>query len=246
MKTGTVFPLIMRFILIFGIFKIAFADGSLTVHTVPEGIEVWLDNMFIGNSPINNKKLKPGQYTLKLVDPVQRSSTEEDVFIQDNETTVIEKTIKSNFGTLKITSDPEGAEVYVSTELGKTPLSNEFMNPGKYRLEIRHPNTKYHPISEDLVIPKGEMVSIAKELEKEKTFGKKDMFRLILGAGTAVGFIFGAIEYGLYKQYNEQAGFPVADSDKLRKDADKSKFLSILGIIGGSLCLTGLEIVAFF
>ena len=231
--------------------NVVFGDGALTVRTEPEGIEVWLDNNFVGDSPIIEKKLKSGRYTLKLVDPVQRSSTIEEIFIQENETTIIEKTIKSKFGSLKINSDPEGAKVYLFTELGTTPLSNDFMNPGKYRLELRHPNSKYHLVSEDIVIPRGETVSLSKALQfeeeevvKKKIWDKKALLRVALGAGTAAGYIFSIVEYGMFKKYNEQ--YETVKLDSLKKSADDSKLWSILGIVGGSLCLVGLEIVAFF
>ena len=226
-----------------------FADGFLTVRTDPDGIEVWLDDNFVGDSPITDKKLKSGRYSLKLVDPVQHSSTVEDIFIQDNENTVIEKTIKSKFGSLKVTSVPEGAEVSIATELGPTPVSNDFMNPGKYRLEIRHPDSKYHPIIEEIVIPRGESVSLSKTLEKEKTFDKKDFWRLVLGAGTAGGYVWGIVQYANYARSSERA-VNYSYSEDERKDYDKKKngalVQSILGIVGGSLCLVGLEIVAFF
>jgi hypothetical protein len=226
-----------------------FADGFLTVHTDPEGIEVWLDDNFVGDSPITDKKLKSGRYSLKLVDPVQHSSTVEEIYIQDNENTVVEKTIKSKFGTLKVTSVPEGAEVSIATELGPTPVSNDFMNPGKYRLEIRHPDSRYHPVIEEIVIPRGESVSLSKTLEKEKSFDKKDFWRLVLGAGTAGGYVWGIVQYANYTRNVERTVNYSYDQEK-RDEFDKKKngalAQSILGIVGGSLCLIGLEIVAFF
>lgn len=226
-----------------------FADGFLTVRTDPEGIEVWLDDNFVGDSPIIDKKLKSGRYSLKLVDPVQHSSTVEEIYIQDNENTVIEKTIKSKFGTLKVTSVPEGADVSIATELGPTPVSNDFMNPGKYRLEIRHPDAKYHPIVEEIVIPRGESVSLSKTLEKEKAFDNKDFWRLALGAGTAGGYVWGIVQYAKYTRYIERSRNSVYDQSEQDDFVKKSKgslTQSILGIVGGSLCLIGLEIVAFF
>ncbi|MCX7727163.1 MAG: PEGA domain-containing protein [Chitinispirillaceae bacterium] len=218
-----------------GIFN-ASGDGYLTVRTEPEGIEVWLDDKFIGESPIVDKKLKSGRYSLKLVDPVQHSSTVEEIFIQENENTVIERTISSKFGTLKITTVPEGANVLIATDLGSTPLSNDFMNPGKYRLEIRHPNKKYLPIVENIVIPRGETVSISKTLEKEKSFDQKDFWRLMLGAGTAAGYITGAFAIGRFRELNECRVV----------DRSGPLALSIIGISVGSLCLIGLEILSFF
>ena len=229
-----------------GFFLPVIADGFLTVRTDPDGIEVWLDDNFVGDSPVIDKKLKSGRYSLKLVDPVQHSSTVEEIFIQDNENTVIEKTIKSKFGSLKVTSVPEGAEVSIATELGPTPVSNDFMNPGKYRLEVRHPDKKYHPVVEEVVIPRGETVSLSKTLEKEKSWDKKDTWRIILGLGTAGGYVLGIVEYGQFKKLQQQAHlepqrYPDADQQKNGK-----LVWSILGTVAGSLCLVGLEIVAFF
>ncbi|MBN1576113.1 MAG: PEGA domain-containing protein [Chitinispirillaceae bacterium] len=229
-----------------GFFFSTYSDGFLTVRTDPDGIEVWLDDNFVGDSPVIDKKLKSGRYSLKLVDPVQHSSTVEEIFIQDNENTVIEKTIKSKFGSLKVTSVPEGAQVSIATELGPSPVSNDFMNPGKYRVEIRHPDKKYHPVVEEVVIPRGETVSLSKTLEKEKSWDNKDTWRILLGVGTAGGYILGIVQYGGFKKLQQQA---ILDP-QLYPDADKQKngklAWSIIGTAVGSLCLVGLEIVAFF
>jgi len=233
-----------------------FADGFLTVRTDPDGIEVWLDDNFVGDSPVVDKKLKSGRYSLKLVDPVQHSSTIEEIFIQDNENTVIEKTIKSKFGSLRANSVPEGAIVSISTELGPTPVSNDFMNPGKYRVEIRHPDKKYIPVVEEIVIPRGESVSLSKTLEREKSFTKKDFWRLALGAGTAGGYVWAIIAQGNYNEYSFKNEYKDRLRDNELKNEDLEKDFaakrgsalaqSIIGIVGGSLCLIGLEIVAFF
>jgi hypothetical protein len=232
------------------------ADGMLSVKTDPEGIEIWLDDQFIGDSPLLDKKLKPGRYSLKLVDPIQHSSTIEEIFIQDGETTVIEKTIKSKFGTLKINSTPEGAQVYISSDLGNTPVSNDFMNPGKYRIELRYPNKLYKSVMEDVVIPRGESVTISKTLEKRKVLDGQAKLRLLLGAGTVGGFVWAIIKQGNYKVFDNKIDeieiyrFNASDYNKTYKHWDeertKAAVMRTLGIIGGSLCLVGLEITAFF
>jgi hypothetical protein len=206
------------------------ADGVLTVKTDPEGIKIWLDDKYIGDSPLLDKKLKPGRYSLKLVDPVQQTSSVEEVFIQAGETTVIEKTVKSNYGSLKITSEPEGADVYISTALGKTPLSNDFMIPGKYRLEIKHPGKSYEAFMSDIVIPRGEMVSVNKSLEKKAILNSKAVWRLIFGAGAIGGYVVALVERG----------------DPNFGGSNGSVTGEILGIVLGSLCVVGFEIVGFF
>jgi hypothetical protein len=122
-----------------GLCSSVFAEGTLTVKTDPQGIEVWLGDKFIGQSPVIDKKIKAGRYTLKLVDPAQHTSTSEELLVQDGQPTVVERTIASKFGSLKITSSPQGADVYIATELGKTPVANDFMNPGRYRIHGTRP-----------------------------------------------------------------------------------------------------------
>lgn len=229
----------------------SYGEGTLNVKTDPEGIEVWIDDNFIGDSPILEKKLKPGRYTLKLIDPVQHSSTVEEIFIQEGESTIIEKTIKSKFGSLRINTDPEGAQVFISSELGKTPLANDFMNPGKYRVELKYPdNKKLAPIVEDIVIPRGETVNLTKAFKKEKLIDKNAKIRLALGAATAAFFIFGIVEQGTFKEnkrsseYQKEQQLLKAAAESTKK-ADKARIGSIIGVIGGSICLIGLEITTF-
>lgn len=224
-------------IILGGIFAIASAEGMLTVKTDPDGIEVWLNDKFLGQSPIIEKKIKAGRYTLKLVDAVQHSSTTEDVLIQDNETTVVERTITSKFGSLKITTVPEGAEVSIATELGRTPVSNDFMNPGRYRLEIKSPDSRHIPTVTEVTIAKGEVISIDEKLKTRQFLTKKNIASLCLTAGTAGGFVWGLVEQGNYKMYKERPNQAKADGAALQRT---------LGIILGSVCLVGLEIVALF
>ncbi|HUI92571.1 MAG TPA: PEGA domain-containing protein [Chitinivibrionales bacterium] len=207
------------------------SEGTLTVKTDPDGIEVWLDDKYIGDSPVMAKKLKAGRYSLKLVDPVQKTSTVEDVLIQANEETLIEKTVKSRYGSLKLNSDPEGADVYILTSLGKTPVSNDFIIPGKYRLEVRHQNKSYDKVVEDVTVAKGETVTLNKTLPKINALDGKALLRLALGAGAIGALVFTAVE-GFDKNSKSQG--------------NGSQNGQIIGIVAGSLCVIGFEIVAFF
>ncbi len=210
----------------------AYADGEgvLTVKTDPDGIEVWLDDQYIGDSPILEKKLKAGRYTVKLVDPVQHSSTSEDVFIQDGQPTVVEKTIKSRYGTLKVNSDPAGSDVYIITSLGQTPVSNDFIIPGKYRLEIKNQNKAFGKAVDDVVVPKGETVTVSKSLPRINPLDNKAMLRLAFGAGAIGGYVWSIVEA----------------SDPNHRGSNGSVPGEILGITLGTLCVVGFEIVAFF
>ncbi|MBN2037551.1 MAG: PEGA domain-containing protein [Chitinispirillaceae bacterium] len=227
--------------LAFGLASLARAqgEGSLTVRTDPEGIEVWVDDQFIGQSPIIGKKMKTGRYTIKLVDPAQHSSTNEEILIQDNEETVVERTITSKFGSLKVSTEPEGADVSIATELGKSPLANDFMIPGRYRLEIKPSNSRYLPKVTEVTITKGQMVTVEEQLKKKNFFTKKNIAAFCLFSGSAAGFIWAIAEQGNFKAYKERQP---ASSGKINGAA----LNRTLGIIIGSTCLIGLEIIALF
>ena len=231
---------------------LAVEEGSITVLTDPEGVEVWLGDKYLGDSPIQNRKLKTGRYTLKLIDPVQQVSATEEVLIQANQTTLVEKTLKAKFGTLKVESEPEGAEVFIATSLGKTPLENNFMNPGKYHIEIKHPKTKYQPVTEEITIPEGKKVELSNTLVKTSKFDKKAILRLLLGAGAIGCYVWAIIEQGIHKENEtnasclEKTGGDEKEIAKFEDDAESAAVWRTIGIIGGTVCVIGFEIVAFF
>ena len=231
----------------------AVEEGLLTVTTDPEGVEVWLDDKYVGDSPIESRKLRAGRYTIKLVDPVQQVSTTEEILIQAGEVTVVEKSLKAKFGTLKVTSEPEGAEVHISTALGKTPVENNFMNPGKYRIEIKHPKKSYLPVVEEVTIPAGKKVELTNTLAKKSPFDTKAVVRLLLGVGAIGGFVWAIVEQGNHEEFETTAqmieDYPDPGNPDIKKNKDKAKSAGVrrtIGIIVGSACVVGFEIVAFF
>jgi hypothetical protein len=230
-----------------GIFISCFAEGILTVKTDPEGIEIWLGDKFIGQSPVLEKKIRAGRYLLKLVDPAQHSSTSEDILIQDGEPLLIERTIASKFGSLKVTSAPEGSDVYIATVLGKTPLSNDFMNPGKYRIEIRPSSANYLTAVSEVTIPKGETVTIDKKLDRKKFLSTRNIVSLGLLAISAGGFTWGLIEQGHCRMYQERLKTVLpANKSALQDKVDGAALGRALGITAGGVGLIGLGIVVMF
>jgi len=223
------------------------ADATLTVRTSPEGLEVWLGDKYIGDAPIIEKRIKPGRYSLKIVDAVRHTSVVEQIFVREGEHKVIDKTVEGKYGTLRIDTDPQGAEVSIATSLGTTPVSNEFMIPGKYRLEVRHPNKIYEPVTEEVVVPRGETATLSHKLERKTPFTKKALLRLALGAGAAAGFVFAVIEQGKYKEYLKKAEYePAAEHNSYMEKSDDAAVLRTLGIVVGAACVIGFEVVAFF
>jgi hypothetical protein len=241
MKKPYFFPIFSLSILLFS--KIIVSDALLTVKTEPSGIEIWLEDKYLGDSPIINKIVKPGKYTLRLVDAFQHTSTQEHIDLKDGESVLVEKTIDSKFGSLRINSKPAGAQVYISNNLGKTPLVNDYMNPGKYRVELRHPHQRYKIYSEDIIINPGDQVELNRTLPKEKIFNKKGLIKIGLGAGALAGIIFATVSQGDYKDHYHQYRSIPTEHDKGKYE--NAKIYRNVAISGSILCLVGLEIVSF-
>ena len=121
--------------------------------------------------------------------------------------------------------------------LGKTPLINEFINPGKYIIEIRHPDKQFHPVLKNVVVSEGMANVVADTLFKDKILNNNAYLRLGLGAGALAGFIWAAFESGNRQTYRSQ---------KRYSDAGTAGTHLVLGVVAGSLCVIGFEIVAFF
>lgn len=217
-------------------------EGFLNVSTDPPGVEVWLGNNFIGNTPIISKKIETGSYEVKLIDPIQKVSLVEQVVISKGTTVVLEKKIVPKYGTLKINTVPQNANAYLTVPLGSTPLNSDFIVPGKYAIEIRHPDKLYKPISKNVIISEGGAVELLDTLEREimgtkKTSPKKALLRVGLGAGAIAGFIWAVVENGQNHTFEHEGWLDKAKSAATRRT---------LGVVAGSLCVVGFEIVAFF
>ncbi len=214
-------------------------DGLITVITEPAGVEVWMENHFIGNTPIKEKIVAPGKYEIRLIDPIQRITVTEEVFVASGKTAVLEKKMIPRFGSLQVKSIPENANVYLTVPLGKTPLNSEFIIPGKYHLEIRHPDSLYKVSEKQVVVNEGEMVELIDTLimKKKKIFDKKALIRLGLGAGAAAAFICAIVENGNNHHYKSSGLLDKAHTARIQRN---------IGIIGGAVCVVTFEIVAFF
>ncbi len=235
------FRLVMAFLFI--LFNhsqiLASKDGLITVITEPTGVEVWLGNSFIGNSPIREKIIAPGKYQIRLVDPIQKITATEEVLVDAGRTVVVEKKIIPRYGNLQVKSVPENANVFLTVPLGKTPLNSEFVIPGKYLVEIRHPDSLYKHSERQVVVCEGETVELFDTLsiDKKNIFDKKALIRIGLGTAAVAGFVCAIVDNGNNHRYKNRGRFDKAHTAKVRRN---------VGIVGGGLCVVAFEIVAFF
>ncbi|MEJ2545675.1 MAG: PEGA domain-containing protein, partial [Calditrichaceae bacterium] len=101
----------------------AVQTSKISVNSIPDNCEVYIDNRLVGKTPINLQEVSPGQHHLK----VQKSgyaSFEEKISIETGKSKSFSADLKRIF-TLKIKSVPEETEVYVNgKKVGVTPFSS--------------------------------------------------------------------------------------------------------------------------
>ncbi|MDG5814737.1 PEGA domain-containing protein [Chitinispirillales bacterium ANBcel5] len=244
MKKNYPFKIFSIVVLFFGV--VWANEGTLSVITDPPGVEIWVGENFIGNSPVNERRLPAGRYNVRIVDPVQRISHSEQVVIEANRSVMLEKNLARRYGKLEVNSEPKGAEVFLTVPLGTTPVSNDFIIPGQYLVEIRYPDQECSFSTKNVVVREGQSAFITdtlklvvEEIEEEpqKLFTPKAWARIGLGVGALAGMGWAIYENGLARKFRSEFRDNRASSAEVRRN---------IGIITGSVCVLAFEIIAFF
>ena len=154
------------------------------------------------------------------------------------------------FGGLRVDSDPPGADVVVVAELGKTPLTNEFVNPGLYKIEIRHPSGSYLPVTEEITIVDGQRSAISHKLAKPPVWTKQRGIQLLLGTGAAAGFVWAVVEQNTAAGYRQKSAAAkeigqdgddnVLDYSRISKSAGARRTVALVsaGVLSAALQVT--------
>lgn len=95
--------------------------ASLSIHSIPQGARVYLDNNYSGETPYTDATIAPGVHRIRVektgFDPMART-----ISLVRGGSAVEEFRLKANTGLLSVTSTPEGVAVYVDgVKLGETP-----------------------------------------------------------------------------------------------------------------------------
>ena len=117
------------------------AFATLEIDSTPPRSSVYLDDQFLGKTPLRYSYLIPGEYRLVLkLDGHQVHS--------ERIKTVTGETLKRTLtlapavgiGSLDITTDPAGAKIYIDADFkGYTPKKIEGLSEGTYRIHLLHP-----------------------------------------------------------------------------------------------------------
>ena len=137
--------------------------GWIILDSEPSGASVYINDEFVGNTPLNNYKQAYGNYSYKLEHPNYHSSSG---MIKLNSSRYEDKIImKPAFGTVAVKCNVDGAEVLLDGKLtGKrTPCKLEEIRSGQHVIEVRM--NKYAPLQQDVMVEDDKTTKISVSLE---------------------------------------------------------------------------------
>jgi hypothetical protein len=149
---------------------------------------------------------------------------------------------------LRVDSDPPGADVVIVAELGKTPLVNEFVVPGMYKIELRHENG-YLPATEELTLRADQQAVVSHRLKKPPLFTKHRQIQLAIGTAAIAGFAYAVYEQGEHNTLRQKYNFAKRENEeKATEYLDTSKDAALkrtLALVGAGIFSAALQVTIF-
>ncbi|MCB1138431.1 MAG: PEGA domain-containing protein [Leptospiraceae bacterium] len=110
-------------------------SGRIQVSSAKAGALVFLDDVYIGKTPLN-ENVAPGKYELR-VSHEQCQDHSQSIDLQGEQSFSVDCKPAGGEATLVVESNPPGASVFLNlTFLGKTPLKVENLKEGTHRIRI--------------------------------------------------------------------------------------------------------------
>ena len=137
--------------------------GGIEIASDPSGAIVYIDNKEYGKTPLILDKMEKGKHKIEI------KKDGFDAWISDVEISAlkvskVEADLEANFGSLKVTSTPDGVEVYINGERkGSTPLEISKLKRGIAKVEAR--KKCYVTAVQTATISGGRETGVAFELE---------------------------------------------------------------------------------
>ena len=142
-------------------FKLEPASSSVLLESVPGQAAVIRDGNRIGETPLVISDLAYGSYTVRL-EKTGHSAKDVKFSVNSERPQKIKTTLISNIGSIHITSNPKGAQIYHNGKnIGTTPFTGEFPD-GKQTFTLRRSN--YTPVTATVNILKNKRNSLHREL----------------------------------------------------------------------------------
>lgn len=156
------------------------ADSRLTIKTVPPGLTIQIDSVTIGQSPILNYSIRPGEHLIEALTPEEglwnAQNIQQKVFLKPGRDTTLFLKMPRR---ITINSVPYHAKVRVGEELlGRTPLEIDFNEWVTARLTVEKEGYESQSIS--LQQPRSLLVVLSPIQDEEavpKAFWHQNLFR---------------------------------------------------------------------
>ena len=165
-------------------FKLEKLPGLLSIKTGPvQGAEVMVDGISVGVTPLDSAPIEAGHHELTVTAqrylPVTKMIEMEGM----EKSQSMDIALEPGWGTLKIESIPEGAEVWLNdTQEGVTPLITEPMK-GAYRVELKKDG--WAPVSENIEVEPGGVIEM-EPIKLRKVSGMVVVTSDPMGASVAI------------------------------------------------------------
>ena len=133
--------------------------GYINISTSPEqGAKVFVDDEYIGESPIKTDKLASGTHTVRVMKEMFKMK-EQSFTVNDGQTTNANITMVANFVTLTVNTDAD-AEIYVDEEYKGIGRWTGRLSDGSHIFEARKQNHKPTKKTLDLVLGENKTITL--------------------------------------------------------------------------------------
>jgi hypothetical protein len=110
--------------------------GAMNIYSEPAGAEIYVDNNYMGITPLSLKKVAEGEHEIRLVKEKFKVWTQR-VFVRSFQPTDVKATLEVSPGTLTINSIPAGAEInFKGKFVALTPHTLSNITPGEVVVNV--------------------------------------------------------------------------------------------------------------
>ena len=139
-------------------------EGALEIASNPNGAAVYIDNTFVGETPLKTTLAK-GNYDVRVILPGFQTYARR-IAIEKNDSAVMHARLSKEYGALHISSTPSQATVYID---GKrqgqlTPFELQ-VSPGKYAVRVEKDN--FYLYDDDVIVEQGKTMTVEADLVRQ-------------------------------------------------------------------------------
>jgi len=110
--------------------------GSMNIHSEPPGAKIYIDNTYVGETPMSIKTVAEGEHEIRLMMINYKLWTRK-VVVRSFQPTDVKTTLEVSPGMLSVTSEPSGADIYLKGKfVARTPHTLSNIVPGEVVLRI--------------------------------------------------------------------------------------------------------------